>query len=276
MLNATEFSYDGVYSGKYGLLIATINGDSLGETSYIVPEISTSKSANSKRFYYGGMSYSEPPTYQFSLVSPTPLPDAVQREVMTWLDSRKGFRRLDIYQPEFLDYYFMCIFTIDQIIYHKGFCVGFNITATFDSPFQYKRIPKTKISSDGTTKTVIVLNASDVPDDYIYPKITFKSKGYLTPMTDGNKVIDENCNIWIANKTDFEATGNLRPFTFYKVTNNTTITVDNELKIIDGDAHLGNFKDKNWFRLLPGKNEIEVMINGEATIELLEYVKIRF
>ncbi len=69
MLTATEFTYDGVYSEKYGLKIATFDGAALEETSYIVPTIEVAKSATSNKFHYLDRTYDSPPTFNFSVVS---------------------------------------------------------------------------------------------------------------------------------------------------------------------------------------------------------------
>ena len=51
MFNATFFTYDGVYSGSYGLKIASIKENSaVNETSYITPEIISAKPTQSKKF----------------------------------------------------------------------------------------------------------------------------------------------------------------------------------------------------------------------------------
>lgn len=81
MLTATEFTYDGVYSEKYGLKIATFDGAALEETSYIVPTIEVAKSATSNKFHYLDRTYDSPPTFNFSVVSEEEIHEEILREV---------------------------------------------------------------------------------------------------------------------------------------------------------------------------------------------------
>lgn len=267
MFNATEFTYDGVYSGIYGLKIATINGEILEETSYITPTIETAKPAKAKKFFYEGMTYEEPPTFDFSIVSQDPIPDILQREIMLWLDSRKGFKPLLIHQPEHEGYTYNCIFTITSTLYHAGNCVGFLLTATFDSLYQYRKSKVLKVTGDGTAKEYTLMNDSDIVDDYVYPTVEFKTRGY----------VKSNCNISIVNKTDDVAM--VREFKFNDIALNATVTVDNELKIISssmGSDLLSKFDGKKWLRLRRGKNLLQIQINGEVTITCPTLTKIRF
>ena len=55
MFSAAYFTYDGIYSGQYGLRIATFDTSAMQETTQTVPTINTIKSANSKRFYLAGV-----------------------------------------------------------------------------------------------------------------------------------------------------------------------------------------------------------------------------
>lgn len=267
MFNATEFTYDGVFSGKYGLKIATFNGDPLEETSYITPNIVTAKPAKSKRFFYEDVTYDEPPTFEFSIVSQEPIPDILQRELMVWLDSRNGFKPLLIHQPEHEGYTYNCIFTITSIIYHSGSCVGFLLTATFDSLYQYRKSKVLKVTGDGTPQEYTIINDSDIIDGYVYPQVEFKSTSY----------VDSNCNIVIYNKTDDP--GLTRGFEFRDIAVNSTVTVDNELKVITstmGSDLLSKFKGMKWLRLRRGKNILQIKINGQVTITCPTLTKIRF
>lgn len=276
MLRATYFTYDGVYSGDYGLKIATLNSEPLNETTYIEPSIVTSIPAKAKKFFYQDIKYEAPPTYEFSILRDEPMPDVMQREILTWLDARRGFKELIIHQPEFADYTYKCIFTVVSIIYHMGQCVGFNLRAMFDSIYHYGKATTTKkIYGDGTVKTIEVYNNSDVIDEYVYPLVVFKTENYFDNGEvdeDGNKL--NNCNILIYNDSDDED----REFKFNGVALKSEISINNELKIItcENDAGLLSKFNKKWLRLKKGKNILRVQFSGELEIICPLYVKIRF
>lgn len=263
MLNATDFTYDGVFSGVYGLQIASMNDSVVEETSYVTPTITTVKPSKAKRFYYMDSKYEETPTFEFSIISANTIPDLVQRDILRWLDNRKGFKTLIIHQPEFDSYTYNCIFSVTSIIYHAGCCIGFNLRAMFDSPYHYAASKKIRVTGSGTVQDITVYNNSDIIDDYVYPTVKFK--------------LNSNGSLIIYNKTDDAACA--RGFKFTNIAANTQITVDNELKIISSNTsadYLDKFDGKKWLRLVRGKNVLQIQVNGEVEITFPQYIKIRF
>ncbi len=258
MFNATEFIYDGIYSGQYGLKIASFNGSALEETPYVVPSVVVGKSATSKKFHYLDVTYDSPPTYDFSVVSEESIPAEILREILSWLDSRKGFKPLVIMQTGLDELTYNCIFTVSSIIYHAGKCVGLNLSATFDSLYAKGKPIEIVVFGDGNDKEVDLYNGSDNVDEYIYPMVEFDT-------ADGA--------VSIINVTDDKE----REFKFDGVYPNTIYKVDNELKIITGDGNdlLSKFS-KKWLRILRGKNHLKVRVNGVVTISCPRYVKISF
>lgn len=262
MLSATDFTYDGVFSGVYGVQIASFNDSVVEETAYVTPTTTIVKPPMAKKFYYIGSKYEEAPTFEFSIISEKPIPDLVQREILLWLDNRKGFKTLVIHQPEFETYTYNCIFNVTSIIYHAGRCVGFNLQATFDSPYHYEKPRTESVDSDGTEEAEITIyNNSDIIDDYVYPTVTFK--------------LDEEGDVEIYNTSD----DSLRMFSFKGIPANVEVTVDNEMKIISSDPadnYFTKFNGLKWLRLVKGKNILKVKINGEVKITCPQYAKIRF
>lgn len=262
MLSATDFTYDGVFSGVYGVQIASLNDSVVEETAYITPTMTMVKPSKAKKFYYMSSKYEEAPTFEFSIISENTIPDLVQRRILLWLDNRKGFKPLVIHQPEFETYTYNCIFNVTSIIYHAGRCIGFNLKATFDSPYHYEK-PKTVeiLDSDGAEQEVILYNNSDIDDDYIYPIVTFK--------------LEEEGDVEIYNDTDDSSRG----FIFKGVAANSEVTVDNETKIITSekkDDYLSKFDGLKWLRLVRGKNVLRIKIKGAVKITCPQYAKIRF
>lgn len=256
MFNATYFTYDGIYSGDYGIQIASLESDNIETTSVFAPTLSLSKGARSKRFFYSGIQYEDSPEYQFSILSEREIPDTERRKILSWLVGRKEFKKLRIHQQEFDDVYFNCIFTAADIVYVRGRCFGFTVTAKFDSPYCYgKPTKKTITCTAGTPAALTIYNKSDVLDDYVYPTITFSENVSIRNITDGSRV------------TSYSGVKSLE-----------TITIDGELKIVNsnlGGDKLSNF-NLNWLRLKPGKNELEITGQGEVTITCPQYLLLGF
>ena len=280
MFSAAYFTYDGIYSGQYGLRIATFDATTMQETAQTVPTINTIKSANSKRFYLAGVQQKDAPTFQFSLVSELPIDIYNRRDILSCLDGRTSFKPLIIHQNDFNDLTFNCVFVVNSIRYFKGNCIGFTVTATFESPYQKLPSIRKTITSDGVEQTITIINNSDIKYEYIYPTVTFTA----------TKNLDGGEQIIIHNQTD--DIGGLRKFYFKNLfgasdTGNITVTVDNELKKItanSGGDLLQNFcrtdgakmSHKNWLRLRKGENILNININGTVTIDCTQYIKIGF
>lgn len=289
MFTATHFMYDGVFSGVYGLLIADFDGKSVVETESFSPTLNTINPVMSPRFYHNGVRYENPPQCQFSVISETEISDIIKREILSWLVGRSEFKKLQILQPDFEGYYYNCVFTNVDIIYINGKCHGFRLTAVFDS--HYARGDDTSVSLTTGINTVKICNNSDIIDGYTYPRISFTVSGsnnsddaavnwvktqkeLATVNANGAITPLENYNICIINKTD----DSNRRFIFAGLRNNEKITVDNEAKFISSDiagCKLGNF-NKNWLRLRPGYNELQIDIKGTGEITCPCYAMIGF
>lgn len=258
MLNATEFTYDGIYSEQYGLKIASFNSNVLEETPYVIPSVVVGKAPKAKKFHYLDLTYDSPPTYDFSVVSEEAIEEELLREILTWLDARKGFKPLVIMQQGLDEFIYNCIFTVTSLIYHSGKCVGLNLSATFDSLYVTGKPIEVIVFGNGEIKDVYLYNDSDNIDEYIYPAVEFDS-------ADGK--------VSIINLTDDKT----REFAFDGVAPNSVYKVDNELKIITGDGNdlLSKFS-KKWLRIMRGKNHLKVRVNGSATISCPRYIKISF
>lgn len=258
MLTATEFTYDGIYSAKYGLKIASFNSEPLEETTYIVPNISVVRSAQSGKFHYLDATYDSPPTFEFSVVSECEIHEEMLREILIWLDSRNGFKPLNIMQPMYDEFTYNCIFSVQSLIFHAGRCVGLNLLATFDSNYASGKPIEVVVFGSGEVQNVDLYNDSDNIDHYIYPKVEFDTA---------------NGAISITNVTD-DAT---REFSFSQLVPNIQYCVDNELKIITGEGQnlLGKFS-KKWLRIMRGRNRLRIQVNGSVTITCPKYIKISF
>lgn len=263
MFNATHFTYDGVYSGDFGLQIATFDGNSVEESVVLTPTVNVIKTSLGKQFLHNGFTYEEAPEYTFSIISKKTIPIDINREILNWLANKNSFRRLQIHQPNLEQYYYNCVFTNINMIYVHGRLVGYKVTAKFDSIYGYGVPRVVRVQGTGVEQTISVYNESDIVEGYVYPTIEFNI------MSD---VGEESLSV-VNTSEDYE-----RPFTFKGINANETIIVDNELKIISGE----NGGDKlscfnyNWLRLKRGKNNLKITLNGTLKIKIPTYVLIGF
>lgn len=256
MFSATYFTYDGVFSGTYGLIMADFDDSSVVETAAFSPVLNATKPVSVNRFYHNGITYEGMPQHQITVVSEAEIPDFIRREILSWLVGRKEFKKLQIHQIDLESYYYNCVFTDAEIVYINGRCHGFRLTANFDSPYAYGT--PTKITVGAGTHTIRIENKSDVKDNYVYPIVQF---------TGGS--------VDIVNATD----DSQRHFAFNGLDATEVITVDNEVKFISSNVvgeKLSKFTSKNWLRLRPGYNTLNIVAAGTVTITCPHYAMIGY
>lgn len=260
-MNANYFEYNGVISAQYGLKMASFEAkDGVEEISAYSPTISTSKPKKHKRFYTLGVSYSDPPEQQISLVCEGIITPEAKREILAWLSDNQDFKKLVIHSPELEMYYYRCIFKDIQTVNVNGVCVGFTMTAVFDSYYQYGT-DSVRALKDGNYNNyeLKIPNLSDI-QEYVYPIVELT----VTDLTDNT--------VSIINKTDDET----REFKLVNIPVNTKIIIDNELKIIDGSGiSLSDF-NKNWLRLRKGVNKLTITMKGSLKITCPQYACLGF
>lgn len=256
MNNAMYFTYDGKWSGTYGLQIADFDSNVIKEADAFSPTLSLQKVPGSLRFFHGGVEYDSAPTCEFSVLSEQELTGDMRSVILSWLIGRKQFKPMRFEDGDNDDYIYYCVFTSSKTIWINGRCHGFRLTAQFDSPFA--RGTATTVTVHAGTHTVQLRNRSDIMDDYTYPIVEF---------TGG--AVD------IVNTTDDPQ----RHFTFADLAPTEVITVDNEVRHISssiGGEKLSNFTSKNWLRLRSGVNTLEIVATGDVTITCPYYAMIGY
>ena len=253
MVSAYYFTYDGVFSGRYGLKIADFNDDPVVEDEAFSPALSTQKAPRQLRFYPNGITYDSLPAHEFTLVSEDIIPPEIQGEVMSWLIGGTQFKPLVFHQPDREPVTYYCIFTASNNIYINSNLHAFKLTATFDSQF-CRGTPITKtVQSSGT---ITIFNQSDF-NGYTYPTVSFTG------------------DVSIVNTTDDAE----RAFTFSGLSSSLSVVVNNETKTItpsDGSFVLDKFTTKNWLRLRRGNNALQITCSSPVTIFSPNYKMIAF
>lgn len=149
---------------------------------------------------------------------------------------------------------------LKQDVNVNGVCVGFTMTAVFDSYYQYGT-DSVRVLKDGNYSNyeLKIPNLSDI-QEYVYPIVE------LTVSDSADNTVS------IINQTD----DGTREFKLVNIPANIKIVIDNELKIIDGSGiSLSDF-NKNWLRLRKGVNKLTITMKGSLKITCPQYACLGF
>jgi len=246
-----DFVYDDIPSDAYDLKIISFEDGSPfdGVGSSNVNIITQSVLRKSKPYYLGR---TQEPVLEFQLTfgSPNPISGMERDLISAWLFGRAGYKKLQILQDDLNGAYFNCFLTDPKPIYIGGINYAFTATATCDSPFAYG-YPKIYTSgcytgSDPETNNFTIYNNSS-EDEYLYPTVEFKTK------TTGSQII-------LTNITDDNRQFSFGLYSGSALSGEETILVNNDLQILESSTALRrlNTFNKNWFRLLPGANQVSL------------------
>lgn len=261
MLNiyGNHFEYAGQSSRKYGLTIAVVesspNYSIMGKTETV-----SVYSDISKKQHFVSTNYEKSAvTFEAEVVSDTPMPLHIQREVQRWLFNQHGYRKLYVdmaddcmaESAELVDgvlkrTYMNCRFTNPSRLEYNGGVVGYKFTLECDGPMAWQDpISKTiSISNTSTSsnKTVTVQVDTDL-NDFTYPQVT------LTIGKVGGEII-------IVNQADDPT----RLTKFVALKPNAKIVMKPEIGYVTEDCY-DLFLNKNFMRLVNGENRISVTGN---------------
>lgn len=176
MFGSQYFMYDDRDSSVYGLMLADFDDEAVVETAVFSPVLNTYKPANGYHFVHGGINYETPPQHRFSMISEAEIDDNYRRVILEWLTGRNGFKEFRLSDNRYYNYWYKCVFTDVDIIYIRGKCHGFRVTANFDSP--YARIDAggrgDLICSLTTNEAATNVAFDDCPrDGFVDPLIVF-------------------------------------------------------------------------------------------------------
>jgi len=257
---AYDFIFDSTPSQNFDLKIISFDDGGLfsGTGSSDVNIITQRVLRKSKPYYLGR---TQEPVLQFTLTFG-------RREVVTgyerdkiakWLFGRSGYKKLYILQDDFGGAYFNCFLTNPQNLYIGSLNYAFECTVICDSPFAYS--PTKTISASYTDltnleyRTTIYNDSSE--DEYLYPKIWTKIGNSGSTVSFVNNTDDINTSTWGLSGSP--------------LSQNEELYVNNNLQIITSSTGLKriSYFNKNWFRLLPGTNEL--IISGSVAWFKIEY-----
>jgi hypothetical protein len=275
---AYDFIFDNIPSQKWDLKIITFEDGSLfnGVGSTDINIITQRVLRKSKPYYLGR---TQEPVLEFPLTFGSAHEiTAIERDLISsWLFGRSTYKKLYILQDDLQEIYFNCFMTKPEPLYIGGVNYAFTCQVVCDSPWAYNSERITSGSAykkESTGVNFNIYNRSS-EDEYLYPKIYFQ---VLEPTYPFPTQI-----VWFVNNSDG---GNSRIFNWNYLVENDRITVDNDLQIITGvniasngatfpiEGLLSKFTSKNWFRLIPGLNNISIYGSLYYEIKWTERLKI--
>lgn len=180
---ANYFSYDGISSEVYNIIIGSFSGSDDGTQEMGNVDITTVKAPHSNNFLKANATYNNPIMISFSIMkldcaNPN---DYVftPREIgfiSRWL-ARKDYKELkfrtDGKYPEgthesdkWEDIHYNAIMKVNQHMV-GGECVGFDITATCDAPWGYDNKQTTTIDASSGSATALIHDDSDEIGDLL-------------------------------------------------------------------------------------------------------------
>ena len=244
-----NFVFDGTPSETYNLFVSnTESGDVSINASSNVDIISESIYAKSVPYFYGA-AQREVLTFPLFVSSPEEIDAGVAGKISSWLFGQREYKKLQIYQSDLLDVYFNAFLTSPRARRVGNRIVGYDFTVTCDSPFAWM-FPQTETYSYTTELVdddVVIQNISD-NSDYLYMEMEITINGFGGSVT-------------VTNNSD-----DGRIFGITGLTAGEVLTVDNDRGILTSSLdlrRLGSF-NKNWFRLIQNKNEVNISGNVES------------
>lgn len=240
---ALSFIFDNIPCETYGLFLISKDGngvlENMGSSSV---ELYTQKVYRKPKPYLFGVEQAPVLQFELSFASLEPLSADDQRAIQRWLFGHNQYKKLQIQQCDYYNYYFNCILTDPVITTIGNLPYQFTCTVICDAPWAWE-FPRTiSIPNNVYDYTYVYNNISD-NNDYTYPYITF------TTNTTTNTV-------QVINKRD-----NNSGFTMRNINTRETITMDGEHGIITSSTGLLRFENfsGNFLRLLPGLNPINIL-----------------
>lgn len=249
---AKKFSFDGIPSETYNVLISSESGDTSINSSNNITIYDESIYRKSVPYFYGS-SQSEVLTFPIQIFSPVGdgIDAPVGSKISSWLFGQSSYKRLQLIQCDMDSVYFNCFLLNPQTRRVGNKIVGYSATVQCDSPYawEFEKSETYTYTTEIVDDDVIFSNFSD-NHDYLYPSLVITMNTFGGDVTITNSSDDDR---------EFEITG---------LAAGEVLTVNNDLGILTSSLdirRLGNF-NKNFFRLVQGKNEFNIYGNVASVV----------
>lgn len=252
MFYSYEFTFAGISCLQHGLMIYDIGSEKQNAVSFAnKADIVEARTVNRIRPIHYGVNYHEDPL-EFTLVfgSEEEYLDRFDFEAVSmWLTGHQQYQWLTIDQPDLEHVQFRCICTELTPIFNSWLPIAFEAKFRCDCPYAYGRVFQETYSLQGT-HNITFRNGGSVRE-YLRPTLTIVTSSGATSFS----IINHSDNDRMLEFTNLPGNG-------------TTIVVDNENGIITelGGVDMYSRCNLNFFRLLPGDNDITINGYGELVI----------
>ena len=266
-----HFEYAGEMSRKYGLIIANIetqrNRSVSGKTQsvYVFNKRSQAK-------HTLGTTYTEAPlVFDMEVVTDEPIDGSRRRAIQKWLFNHHDFQKLYLDRADDnigevfeltggrpVRSYLNCRFVNPEKIEGNGGIVGYKFTAECDSRMAWQdpiSVHGNFITDEDTVNLMTIAVDTDTVE-YTYPLVA------ITTGATGGQV----CLVNISDDPD-------RKTLFYDIPPSTTFVVNGVYNYVS-DGYYSNFVDRNFPRLLDGKNTFE--ISGDVSSVSVTWQNVRY
>lgn len=251
MFNCYEFTFDGVSSEMYGLMVYDIGGRGQEDVSFAnKASITESRTRGRVRPIWLDVDYGEEPL-SFSLVfgAEKPLDRFDMESISFWLTGHKEYKWLSIGQPDLEHVQYRCLITELTPISVGWLPVAFRAVVRCDCPYAYGYPFVREYTISGET-SVLFRNESSV-HEYLKPTLSFTPASGVTALS-------------VVNREDRN-----RELSLTGLPAGAKVSMDNENGILMEENAGGNLYDgfnMNFFRLVPGDNHLTIVGNGTLTI----------
>ncbi len=252
-----EIIYDGVPSSLFDLTIMdfSTSGD-VDSPAGSDMEIYEKYVLRRSKAYYFGRSLNTPLEFDITLGSKNPIEATTRNAIQKLFLGRNEYLNFQIVQDDMMTTKFEVLFTSAENKYIGNINRAITLHGRCNSPYGFT-FPNT-LSYTFSGNTNVDYNFSFYNDS--------ASSDYMKPIT--VFTLNSVGNFFtLTNITD-----NNRAFSFTGLQPHETITVDNDKQIVTSDTGLLRLSlfNKNWFRLLPGNNELNIK-SGIGTFSLTYY-----
>lgn len=256
MVFGSSFTYDGISSDSYQILMCTIDNYGLSDVDMgLSTEIIADSATFLERFEYSA-NYTSVITFDMTLCKKdfTDFTRPQLRSIAKWLTGRKKSAWLSIKDEAYDDIHYKC--RVVSMIKKK---IGPNVCGLLlkwecSSPYAYTEEYAYRYSIHGAGQEIILYNDSDDTEHYLYPSLTIQAK-------------DTMASFLIINESDQNRTTKINNIAY-----NEIIKMDNQNGVLSTNIHdkklLPLFETRKWFRLAPGENKLKITGNCDLSISL--------
>ena len=252
MFNAYEFTFAGESSVQYGVMLYDFGKDGQDDVDFgNEASIIETRITHRVQPIHHGVNYHGAPL-EFDLVFGAfdPLDRFEIEKIAMWLTGHQDYQWLSIHQEDLEHVQFRCLITKMTPITDGWMPYAFKATVTCDCPYAYSYPFSQAFTVSGTTDASFVNDTS--VREYLKPILYYNKSSGVTEFkikntTDGNR--------------EFTITGLPSAALEITIDCNSGIFAHNA-----GTVDLYSGFNGNLFRLLPGKNKLQITGDGTLTI----------